>query len=285
MNVKRPRGRFKGLAAICEPFRLVSSFATRSAVTAILHRHPGLVPGSICRRALRTDRRAPRSLPRRRVYGSRDKPGMTAAGGLADARNPPVARTGFSSALAKSSRESAERPTTVRSRSERRPPGAPRATSRVWLRTKSRTSMVFPAAIRVRVGMVPDRSGLWGRNPKAPPSALTPQQARPSWCGRFSSATNPRSLFRNARALADAATDAPGPTLPVMSAAGAAPPPHGRPVRTRLPTGKDAKEESMREGCQAFIPMRRLSRSGLSYPARYLSALSIRLCPDPFERV
>ncbi len=40
---------------------------------------------------------------------------------------------------------------------------------------------------------------------------------------------------RNGRAPRAPQTDAPGPGHPVIPAAGAAPPPHGRPVRTRLP--------------------------------------------------
>ncbi len=47
--------------------------------------------------------------------------------------------------------------------------------------------------------------------------------------------------------LARPAADVPGPRAPVLAGAGAAPPPHGRPVRTRLPVGEGHLEESTGE--------------------------------------
>jgi len=48
-----------------------------------------------------------------------------------------------------------------------------------------------------------------------------------------------------ASSLLRPAADVPGPRAPGLAGAGAAPPPHGRPVRTRLPVGEGLLEESM----------------------------------------
>jgi len=82
-----------------------------------------------------------------------------------------------------------------------------------------------------------------------PSRALRRSTARPRpSAGR--AACNPRP---EASSPPRPAADVPGPRAPVLAGAGAAPPPHGRPVRTRLPAGEGQSEESMREArCQGI---------------------------------
>jgi hypothetical protein len=135
------------------------------------------------------------------------------------------------------------RATTCRQSSAIRSPGAPRA---AFFRPAASPALRNGTLAR---GHAPDRTG--------PALKATLHSRGPVIMqgGRLSRRRTERDVSVSISAPAPAA-GAPGPRAPGLAGAGAAPPPHGRPVRTRLPDGEGWHEGNMdKSGCQGIISL------------------------------
>ena len=137
----------------------------------------------------------------------------------------------------KQRREGAERRATCHAVVQRRTGRPASRAAAIWRRLRNRAPVAGgpqPLAGSVPLRVLGSAASLAGRRLAQNPSrALRRSTARPRHsAGRAVIA--PKAQARTP-GLPRPAADVPGRKAPVLPAAGAAPPPHGRPVRTRLP--------------------------------------------------